>query len=149
MRARFAPIAQFKQTDGTRRAEVCGTAIETPMDVTVRLSVLTKLDLFAPHFLTTMPFAGASEQYYVTTGVGPDLREAARSATRAMIGHLVAAHGLSREDVYMLCSVAGDLRIHEIVNMPNYVVRLAFCVSYLLNRCRRLVFWRCSSRSSG
>ena len=35
---------------------------------------------------------------------------------------LVASHGLSREDAYVLCSVAADLKISEVVDAPNWVV---------------------------
>lgn len=44
-----------------------------------------------------------------------DMREATREAARAMIQYLQIEHGLSREDAYMLCSVVGDLRLHEVV----------------------------------
>ncbi|EJD55194.1 acetamidase/formamidase [Auricularia subglabra TFB-10046 SS5] len=104
--------------------EVCGTAIETPMKVTVRLTVLSAADkphVVAPHYETTNAVA-AGAAFYGTTGVGPDLREAARAAVRGMIAHLVDKHGFAREDAYMFCSVAGDLRLHEVVDMPNYVV---------------------------
>lgn len=52
---------------------------------------------------------------YCVTGVDSDLREAARSAVRDMIQFLCAEHQLNKVDAYMLCSVAGDLRIHEAV----------------------------------
>ena len=58
----------------------------------------------------------------MTTGVGPDLMEAARAAVREAIASLTAARGLSPADAYMLCSVCGDLRISEIVDAPNWVV---------------------------
>ena len=45
-----------------------------------------------------------------------DIREAARDAVRHMIAFLSAEHGLSAVDAYMLCSVAGDLRMHEVVS---------------------------------
>lgn len=32
-----------------------------------------------------------------------------------MIAYLVAEHGLHRVEAYMLCSVAGDLKMHEVV----------------------------------
>jgi acetamidase/formamidase len=51
--------------------------------------------------------------------------EAARAATRAMIEWLVGEHGLSREDAYILCSLAADLRIHEIVDAGVWNVGLA------------------------
>jgi len=100
--------------------EVCGTAIETPMKVTVKLTVLKdKPYVQTPHFSTP---AQTAEEYYCTTGVDSDIREATRSAVRNMIEFLGAEHGLSRTEAYMLCSVAGDLRMHEVVDMPNYVI---------------------------
>jgi acetamidase/formamidase len=39
---------------------------------------------------------------------------------------LGSQHGLSAEEAYMLCSVCGDLRISEIVDMPNWVVSFYF-----------------------
>ena len=58
-----------------------------------------------------------------------DIREAARDAVRHMIAFLSAEHGLSAVDAYMLCSVAGDLRMHEVVDMPNYVVGMMMPLS--------------------
>ncbi|EMD36097.1 hypothetical protein CERSUDRAFT_115998 [Gelatoporia subvermispora B] len=104
--------------------EVCGTAIETPMKVTVRLTVLKDTPYVqTPHFSACNPHA-STEEFYCTTGVGPDIREATRDAVRHMIAFLTAQHGLGRVEAYMLCSVAGDLRMHEVVDMPNYVIGL-------------------------
>jgi acetamidase/formamidase len=47
---------------------------------------------------------------------------AARDAVRRMIDWLGREHGLSAVDAYLLHSVAIDLRISEIVDMPNVVV---------------------------
>ena len=44
----------------------------------------------------------------MTTGIAPDLMDATREAVRAMIAHLVNACGLTREEAYVLCSVAAD-----------------------------------------
>ncbi|EKM50985.1 uncharacterized protein PHACADRAFT_262894 [Phanerochaete carnosa HHB-10118-sp] len=102
--------------------EVCGTAIETPMKTTVRLTVLKdKSHVKTPHF-STPSVSEDPKGYYCTTGVRPDIREAARDAVRHMITVLMVEHDLSREEAYMLCSVAGDLRMHEVVDMPNYVI---------------------------
>jgi acetamidase/formamidase len=49
-------------------------------------------------------------------GIDADLMEGARTAVRNMIDWLVEEHGLGREDAYILCSLAGDLRILEIVD---------------------------------
>ncbi|WP_254648078.1 acetamidase/formamidase family protein [Streptomyces sp. GbtcB6] len=55
-------------------------------------------------------------------GVGPDLMCAARDATRAVIDHLGSRYGLDPVDACVLCSVAVDLRITEVVDAPNWVV---------------------------
>ncbi len=47
---------------------------------------------------------------------------ASRSAIRNMIAHLERTYGLARADAYMLCSVAVDLKICEIVDAPHWVV---------------------------
>jgi acetamidase/formamidase len=54
--------------------------------------------------------------------VGPDLFKGAQDAVRAMIDHLTATHGLSREDAYLLASLCVDLKISEIVDAGQYVV---------------------------
>lgn len=63
-----------------------------------------------------------SQGYYVTTGYGPDLVHASRSAISYMIEYLAETYGLSDKDAYMLCSVAVDLKINEIVDAPNWLV---------------------------
>ena len=104
--------------------EVCGTAIETPMRATLRLTARPDLHLSGPEFLTAAgPLAETPVgRRYATDGIGPDLAGAARDAVRRMIDWLGREHGLAAEDAYLLCSVAIDLRISEIVDMPNYVV---------------------------
>ena len=104
--------------------EVCGTAIETPMRATVRLTVRKDLKVRAPQFVTVGPLAPRANTapYFATDGIGPDLLEAARDAVRQMIDHLEHAHGLSRPNAYMLCSVAVDLKICEVVDAPNWLV---------------------------
>ena len=51
-----------------------------------------------------------------------DLTEAARNALREMIAYLVAERGLTREAAYALSSATVDLRISEVVDVPNPVV---------------------------
>ena len=47
---------------------------------------------------------------------------AARHALLQMIDYIVDEHGLSREQAYILCSVAADLRVGQVVDVPNYIV---------------------------
>jgi acetamidase/formamidase len=103
--------------------EVCGTAVETAMDVLVRLRLRRDVTIRSPQF--TLPPAlepAPRGGYHVCTGVGPDLLEAAREAIRATIDHLAQRHGFDRTEAYALASVAVDLHIHEVVDAPNWVV---------------------------
>lgn len=104
--------------------EVCGTAIESPMGASVKLELVKGENLRFPRFVTHEPVTRHidSRGYEATMGIGPDLHEASRDAVRGMIERLSKLHGMRAEEAYMLCSVAGDLRINEIVDMPNYVV---------------------------
>ncbi len=108
--------------------EVCGTAIESPMTVTVRLDLVKDAGLTFPRLRTPGPVSRHLDAagYEVTTGIGPDLFQAARDAVSGMIDLLGREHGLAAVDAYMLCSVCGDLRISEIVDMPNWVVGFYF-----------------------
>lgn len=122
-----APGALFSLGDGHAAqgdGEVCGTAIETPVRATVRLTVRKDKPISEPQFATAGPLAARTNTagYYATDGIGPDLMEAARNAVRHMLDHLERTYGLSREDAYMLCSVAVDLKICEIVDAPHWVV---------------------------
>ena len=106
--------------------EVCGTAIESPMTVTLRFDLLKDARLPFPRaMLPRAPTRHIDEAgYEVTTGVGPDLMAGARAAVSGMIDLLAARHGMSAVEAYMLCSVCADLRISEIVDVPNWVVSL-------------------------
>jgi acetamidase/formamidase len=108
--------------------EVCGTAIESQMDVTLTFDLVKGANLEAPRFTVPGPVSRHldAKGYEVTTGIGPDLFHGARDAVRAMIDLLTARHGMSPVDAYMLCSVCGDLRISEIVDQPNWVVSFYF-----------------------
>ncbi|MDD9929157.1 MAG: acetamidase/formamidase family protein [Rhodospirillaceae bacterium] len=108
--------------------EVCGTAIESPMDVTVRLDLIKGAAPAFPRFTTPGPVTRHldAKGYEVTTGVGPDLMAGARDAVSGMIDLLTARHGMAPEEAYMLCSVCADLRISEIVDQPNWIVSFYF-----------------------
>ena len=104
--------------------EVCITAIETTMTATLRFSIQRDRALAGPEFETTGPLSPRTNggHHYVTTGIAPDLMDASKAAVRAMIRHLVDVRGLTREEAYVLASVAVDLKISEIVDAPNWVV---------------------------
>ncbi len=108
--------------------EICGTAIESPMSVILSFDLIKEAAPTAPMFATRGPVTRHIDEagYWVCTGVGPDLMQAAKDACTAMIDRLCAEQTLAPEDAYMLMSVCGDLRITEIVDMPNWVVAFYF-----------------------
>jgi acetamidase/formamidase len=130
----FSPGGRFSLGDGHAAqgdGEVCGTAIETPMRARLRLTVRKDLHITAPEFLTPGPLARSTNTgpYYATDGVGPDLMVAARDAVRRMIDYLGRERGLAPIDAYLLCSVAADLKISEVVDAPNWIVTTYFPLS--------------------
>jgi len=125
------PGALFSLGDGHAAqgdGEVCGTAIETPMQARVRITVRRDVRVAAPEFRTAGPIGGSTNTapWLATDGVGPDLMTAAKEAVRRMIDRLGVEHRLAAIDAYLLLSVAGDLRISEIVDQPNWIVT-AYC----------------------
>jgi acetamidase/formamidase len=108
--------------------EVCGTAIESPMNVALKFDLVKEAGLKFPYYETAGPVTRHLDEkgYLVTTGVGPDLMQNARDAVSGMIDLLARLQGLAAVDAYMLCSVCGDLRIGEIVDQPNFIVAMYF-----------------------
>jgi len=108
--------------------EICGTALESPMDVAVKVDLLKGANLPYPRFETEGPVTRHldTKGYRASTGIGEDLMRAARDAVSDMIDWITGTTGMSAVDAYMLCSVCGDLRISEIVDIPNWVVSFYF-----------------------
>ncbi len=97
--------------------EVSGTAIESPMRIVYEIRVIKGgRSIAEPQYET--------DEYYATTGFATTIDEAAKKATRYMIDYLVETKRLSREQAYMLASLAGDLKIAETVDMPHMLVTM-------------------------
>ena len=97
--------------------EVCGTAIEAPMRIVYEVNVIKGgRSIREPEYETA--------DTYAVTAFAETLDEAARKATRYMIDYLVAERGLDRYDAYALASLAGDLRIAEVVDVPHVLVSM-------------------------
>jgi formamidase len=116
----------FAQGDG----EVCGSAIEIAGAVTVRFAV-RESPRWLPRFPTfETPPAGQRTSFATTgipladdgTNVAMDLGLAARRALLELIDYLQLVRGLTREAAYILCSVAADLRVSQLVDAPNALV---------------------------
>jgi acetamidase/formamidase len=113
--------AHAAQGDG----EVAISGIECAMSSTISIEIVRGAGIPAPQIKRpagSLTPAADHAGWYATTGVEPDLMEASRAAVRAMIDHLVRERSVSREDAYILCSLAGDLKITEVVDSPNWIV---------------------------
>jgi acetamidase/formamidase len=112
--------AHAAQGDG----EVCITAVEMSARVTLRFGLLPGRRLAEPRLRTPNPPSGTGRRgpWIATTAAGPDLFASAQQAIRYLIEQIVEEHGLSREQAYVVCSVAADLKISEIVDAPNWIV---------------------------
>jgi acetamidase/formamidase len=101
---------------------VCVTAVEMAAHVTLRFGIERGRPLPEPRLRTSGAARRPEGPCFVTTAHGPDLYASAQQAVRYMIDHLVEERGLSREEAYVLSSVAVDLSISEIVDAPNWIV---------------------------
>ena len=93
---------------GQGNGEVDITAMETSLVGTFQLIVRKDLHLRWPRAETP--------SQYITMGFNEDLNEATKMALHEMIDFLVNEKGLSRDDAYMLSSVAADLSITQLVD---------------------------------
>ncbi|HXH10055.1 MAG TPA: acetamidase/formamidase family protein [Alphaproteobacteria bacterium] len=127
--------SHFAQGDG----ESCGTAVEMGATLTVRFGlrkgVAAQRRIQRPQYergdYFIDPRFAVPRRFFATTGM-PITRDgrnesenvtlAAQDALLNMIDYLMAERGYSREQAYVLTSVAVDLRISELVDVPNVVV---------------------------
>lgn len=93
--------------------EVTGTALETSLRGTLELRLRKGQRLRWPRAETPTQ--------YIAMGLHEDLDEAARLATRELVEFLVAEKGLTREEAYMLCSLAADLHVTQAVDQTKGV----------------------------
>ncbi|MEK6302214.1 MAG: acetamidase/formamidase family protein [Acidobacteriota bacterium] len=93
---------------GQGNGEVDITALETSLIGTFQLIVRKDMKLRWPRAETAT--------HFITMGIHEDLTEATKMALREMIDFLVNEKHLSRDDAYMLSSVAADLEITQLVD---------------------------------
>jgi len=128
--------AHFAQGDG----ESCGTAVETSATFVAKFEVLKgeaqRRRQQDPSFehpgYFTAPEMGVPRRFYATTGIpvsrdglrneSEDLSMAAKNALLNMIDYLVDTRGFSRLQAYCLTSVAVDLKVSQVVDVPNLIV---------------------------
>ena len=136
----FVPGALFSVGDGhfaQGDGESCGAAVETTTRVVVRFD-LHKGAAGAQHIrhlrferLTAGPPEVATRPHFAVTGMPVDgddrihpenLNLATRNALRLMVDHLADERGFTRQQAYALCSVAVDLKVSQLVDVPNFLV---------------------------
>jgi acetamidase/formamidase len=126
----FARGGMFSAGDchGTQGdGEVCVTGLECPMAVSLRFNVIKDRVIKPWRYQFQTPPGSLQPKsdtkgYFASTALGPDLMENAQNAVRDLIDWLGKEHRLSREDAYVLCSLAADLKISQIVDQPNWGV---------------------------
>lgn len=91
--------------------EVDVTAIETSMNGTIRVELRKDLQLTSPIAETPTDI--------ITMGFGESLDQALQSALEQMINFLEHFVGLNAEDAYVLCSIAVNFHISQVVNTPQ------------------------------
>ena len=109
--------------------EVCGTAIESPMNVVLKLDLVKDARLKTPRFTTPGPVTRHldAKGYEVTTGIGPDLmagREGCRRRHGRPAGRPLQPQ--SRRRLHARAPSAVTCAFREIVDMPNWVVSFYF-----------------------
>lgn len=120
------PGALFSMGDGHAAqgdGEVNVTAIEAPMNGTIQLHLHKNNKLITPMAETPTD--------WITMGFGETLDKAFEAALNQMIVLLERFAGLSAEDAYVLCSLAVNFRITQVVNRPHKGVHGMFPKSIL------------------
>jgi acetamidase/formamidase len=110
----FVPGALFSIGDGHSAqgdGEVNVTAIETSMNGTIQIKLRKNLPFTSPIAETPTDI--------ITMGFGETLDEALEFALKQMISFLERFAGLSAEDAYVLCSLAVNFHITQVVNSPQ------------------------------
>ncbi len=126
----FVPGALFSAGDchaAQGDGEVCVTGIECPMKFSLRFNVVKGA---APrpwsYQFTTPPGSlqapSDTKGYLAMSALGPDLMENSKNAVRDLIRWLQREKSLSAEDAYVLCSLAADLKVSQIVDQPTWGV---------------------------
>jgi acetamidase/formamidase len=121
----FHPGALFYFGDGHALqgdGEVCGSGLETSMEVAFRFSLRKGQKIDWPRF--------EDADHLMVAGSARPLTDALRIAFVELIDWLVAAHGFGKEDAYQLVSQVAVVRVAQVVD-PIYTVVAKFPKRYL------------------
>lgn len=109
--------------------EVCINGIETPADVTLEFTLHKNRTLTGP--MLRSPGRPATGPEWLFVEVHGDPLVAARAALNRLIDFVVEKWGFSEQHAYILCSVAANLRLSQVVNVPLITVSAALPESVL------------------
>ena len=101
--------------------EISGVAIETPMTATLRVELIKDWRIPGP-MMDCSTRRYEETEYRNFLGVGPDLMVAAKDSVRFAVDELARSLRVDPLEAYSLLGMIGELRIHEIVDQPNWVV---------------------------
>lgn len=122
--------AHAAQGDG----EVCINGMECPADLQLRFHLHKQQKLAGPIVESASDRPNAGDPAWIVVESAPDALQAARNATNRMIDLLMASWGFSDIHAYLLCSVAMDLRLSQVVNRPMITVSAAIPKAILPSR---------------
>jgi acetamidase/formamidase len=119
--------AHAAQGDG----EVCINGIECPADVTLHFRLHKGQPLSGPLLESAKTQASEDAGQWVVVESATDSLEAAHSATDRMVDFLAERWGMEPVDAYLLCSVAMNLQLSQVVNEPMITVAAGISKSVL------------------
>jgi acetamidase/formamidase len=121
--------AHAAQGDG----EVCINGMECPADARFRLTLHKQQRLAGPMIESPQIPRSAGAEWIVVES-DPDALQAARNATNRMVDLLVKEWQFSDVHAYILCSVAMNLRLSQVVNRPMITVSASISKAILPER---------------
>lgn len=135
----FVPGALFQVGDGHAAqgdGEVDQTAIETSLHGEIQLMVRKDMKLAWPRAETAT--------HYIAMATDPDLTIATKTAIQEMVDFLVATRRLTKHEAYQLTSIAGDVAITQLVDLPNLGVHVKMPKSIFKELALHARSWLCT-----
>lgn len=106
--------------------ELCGTAIESPLTITARITTCPERNADSISVITSSQTnSGGPRSCLTVATVGKDVRQASRVAVRQLLEQLTQQLDLPEPEVMMLISATANLRIAQAVNEPNWTIAIS------------------------
>jgi len=111
--------------------EVCGTAIEAPTTLKLIVKLHKNVGLTQPILKCNNMRELTFKEYIAFPAIAPDLWTAVKQATKGIIN--ILSEYMSPVEAYMLASVAMDLKVSEVVDVPNWIITAFFPIDVIKN----------------